>query len=181
MGNLPLTRTVTLTPSDPVPSNLLNELQDRAIITSGAQDIFIGADAFSDSGVGSGTATLSTANIWTFVNDRIIILALMLPVGTTITDLRISANRGSGTTQLGAIQRRSFGDGGFAFISNVIETDISFLPTAGVWTIGPGPFAPSARPAPYTTITGAYYFLRVQQGGTGTSQFDGVRLSIQGP
>jgi hypothetical protein len=31
MGNLPFARTITLGPDDPVPSNLLNELQDMAI------------------------------------------------------------------------------------------------------------------------------------------------------
>jgi hypothetical protein len=31
MGNLPSSRTITLTPSDPVPSSLLNELQDQTI------------------------------------------------------------------------------------------------------------------------------------------------------
>lgn len=147
------------------------------ILAGGPQDVFVGADAFSDAGIGSGYA-LRAVSQWTFVNDRRLSINLSLPAGTVITDLRISANRGSGTTQFGFIQRRTFGDGGYGSTSNVIETDISFFPQSGVWTIGPGPVSPSAHPAPYTVVLGSYYTLFVQQGGVGTSLFDGVRLSI---
>lgn len=169
-----------MTPSDPVPSALLNELQDRDIVTSGPRDIFIGGDAFFDLS-GAGSATLNNTGSWTIVNYRTIATGLVLPAGTVVNDIRLSSNQGTGTFIFASITRRSFGDGGAA--ANGGNTGIimatSEILTHGSWTISPA--SGSILPGPITIQSGYYYTLYIDQAGTGTSLSDGVKLTIEGP
>src|SRR3954469_10026954 len=133
MGNLPISRTITLTPADPVPSALLDELQDRDIASSGTRKIFIAAAAFCDSGSGSGAGTAALNNdVWTLTNAREVSTSLSLPVGTTITNIRLSVNRAVGSSPGASVRKRDFGTGGGAGV-DVLATG-AVVPTA-TWTI----------------------------------------------
>lgn len=172
LGNLPVTRTVALTPGDPVPSNVINELQDRDIASNGPRDIYISGAEFCDDLVGSGTAVYGTGGIWT-LGDRHIRAPLVLPVGSTILDVRISVNSTSGHFPLARIQRRSFGDGGALFDGDAITSGTK--PAAGSWGI-------SSQGGSSVILGGFIYTIMLQTGGgAGTTLFDGVKLTIQDP
>ena len=127
MGNLPNSRSYTLGDNDPVPSPLLDELQDIAIAGSfKARTVNIGGEAFC---VDEGAPT-RLGSLWTFRNNRGIVgnpftvpndpswdrlaCELRMPVGVTIRSIKWSAHVHNDTLRI-FVTKRSFGDGGVTF------------------------------------------------------------------
>jgi len=173
MGNLPALRTTTVDDSDPVPSGLLNELQDRDIAVNGPRTLIIGGAAFCDDSFAGGTAT-RLDSVWTLTaggGGAKVIADLHLPPGVKIIEVRVSGNLKVGETVQNRVFRRSIGDGGLTQ-GNVLN--ITSNPATGAWTLSPNPAFP-----PIEIQDGFLYELTIAT-FTGTPfLFDGVRLVIQ--
>jgi hypothetical protein len=173
MGNLPASRTATVDDSDPVPSGLLNELQDRDIAVNGPRPLIIGGAAFCDDSFAGGTAT-RLDSVWTLTaggGGAKVIADLHLPPGTKIIEVRVSGNLKVGENLQNRVFRRSIGDGG-ATQGNVLN--ITSNPATGAWTLSANPVFP-----PIEIEDGFLYELSIATFTGSPFLFDGVRLVIQ--
>ena len=126
MGNLPNAVTIVLGDNDPVPSSLLNELQEIAVAGNyKPQTLNIGGEAFCiDLGAPTRVGSLWTfqvrginGNPFTVPNDAShnrLAYAIPLPVGTTIRSIKWSAHVHNDTLRI-FVGKRSIGDGGVTF------------------------------------------------------------------
>lgn len=175
MGNLPTSRTLTLVSSDPIPSALLNELQDQHVGSKHPnRPLFIGG---ADWVVDAGTAT-RVGNVWTFptTGTNRLVACLKLWPGTRISNLLWSYNRNSNNVSGEfdiSLARRSFGDGGATtatVTSGVVSSGTGF--TTRDSTVDGG--------IPHTILDGFYYLLSFTSttAFSGAPSFDGVKVAF---
>ena len=173
MGNLPFSRTVTLNPSDPVPSSLLDELQDKIISGSyNDQELIIGHDAFVlDSGSGT-----KTGDEWTLSGGSGFIQApLRLPVGTLVKSGTFSTRTVTiGVSASVSVMTKTYGSGGaYAGIST------SSINSSGAYTTTALGLASGV--STFTILSNTLYVLRMTLGGSGDLRLEGARLIINRP
>ncbi|HKQ65972.1 MAG TPA: hypothetical protein VJZ73_13240 [Methylomirabilota bacterium] len=199
MGNLPNSRTITVDNSDPVPSGLLDELQDIAIAGSFApRTVNIGGEEFCiDLGAPTRVGSLWTfqtrginGNPFTVPNDAShnrLAHTLELPVGVTVRSISWSAHVHNDTLRT-FVTKRSIGDGGVTFFSLPPGTPVAgqtFFATAGgvFWSGGSSWFlhtlsADFVHPTEIPIEAGFIYTAYAETWGTtGTPcQFDGLQI-----
>jgi hypothetical protein len=106
---LPTTRDLTLSPSDPVPSALLNTLQDQII--GGKHPTFETPIAACDFALeAGGTASLNNGQ-WTFGAVSVIDAACRVRAGEKIVQAVVECNRGGAGTIIVSLVRRANGSG----------------------------------------------------------------------
>lgn len=149
----------------------LSKFSASVDIPSGPLDIYVSAVDFRDDFLGSGTATYSAGGMWTLVGQKTLRTALMLPVGMSIVDLQYSVNRASGQTSAALISSKSFGSGA---AGNLVVIGGS-QPAPGTWGTSTG-ISPGT---PHQIQPGFIYTLTFGTVGTGTTLFDGVRITVQ--
>lgn len=198
MGNLPNSRTINVDDSDPVPSGLLDEIQDNLIAGSfKEQTLNIGGEDFCiDLGAPTRLGSLWTfrtrginGNPFTVPNDASwdrLIAPLPLPVGVRVTSIAWSAHVHNDNLRI-VVFKRSIGDGGVTFIALppgvVVAGQTYFGGPGGSFYSGgsswflhvlPDAFTPTVIPieAGFNYIIGAETW-----GTTGTpAEFDGVEI-----
>lgn len=180
LGNLPLSRTVTLNPGDPWPSSLGNELQDASIKgTKGLQTAIIGGDAFCLSR-GSVTKGFGASSVvWTFPTSSEaeigFSLSTLIPVGGILKDISLSWRKNS--TSAGQLQAQTIA---YVFpgvsVSNVAAFTVS-APTGVTTVLTAMPGSPDLTFAANTAYSLTVAGFTAAGGGsnfTGTPTFEGA-------
>jgi len=106
MGNLPLSRTITLGPDDPIPSDLLNEIQDVLISGDGTnKTIVIPASAASATQSAGDSGAQPNGGSWNFqqfgtttATALYVYYPITLPVGVRIKSWSLSLNKQTNNT-----------------------------------------------------------------------------------
>lgn len=105
MGLLPAARTVTLGPDDPVPSALLNELQDVLIADHATKTHVISASAASAQQSGADTGATPNGGNWNFIQLNTTIATALyvyypvtLPAGSTIRSWALGGTKNTNNT-----------------------------------------------------------------------------------
>lgn len=147
MGNLPVSRSLTLSPSDPIPSALLNEIQDAVI---GAKHptaaIVVPASSFC---LVSGTATLADG-VWTMTSNTPVLEAgIGIPGGDTVVAILgfyIRHSSVTGSTYRLRLRKRIVDTGLPGTASDIVDTTenngVNF-PNLDHWLV-------NSAPLPYT-------------------------------
>lgn len=176
MGNLPNSRTDTFVAGDPVPPNILNELQDMIIGGNYKQvPIFIPPASFQ---LASGAATRPThtsGNVdWIFPTGSNVEVncGLALPVGTIIDDVLWSVLNGDVT--IGLFQMTFAGNS--ASDIQIVSSGGAVIGTFSLAASGTGHFGMAL---PHTVTDGFSYVLAMLSNAhTPANKLTGVKLLV---
>lgn len=177
MGNLPLNRTASLGPDDPVPSALLNEIQDMIELGAhGPKFIVLGGESFS---LRLGTGTEVDGH-WTFsAVPAVLRCNLPLPAGATVTSLFTWASAGGAGTITSKFRRKNlFGTGGPPLVPGAASDIASDAKTGtyGASILIADPGTPYVVPA-VTIGTHYSHWLEIQAGNTANT-FEGAVIAF---
>lgn len=180
MGNLPNSRTITVDDSDPVPSGLLNELQDNIVANSlKLQTMNVGGeDLCVDLGAPTRAGSLWTFPIGAVLNattnppDERLLWPIRLPVGMRVVDIFVSSNVGNSSMKI-SIVKRSIGDGGVT-VATLFPTLYS---GGGGWALN----GVVGGPATFNVLAGFSYTLKIENWHSGPAfplplLVDGVQI-----
>jgi hypothetical protein len=174
MGNLPTARTITLVNGDPLPPDLINEMQDQfGKLTDDDKPLFIAADGFCLVNAAAGAPALtwtSAGAVWSLPGDNTVSHSLDLRVGTIITGISVSSNRPLLGPATAYLTRRSFGDGGVTF--GVVAS--KSITVSGAWSN-----TAFSAGLPYQILDGFLYSLvyEVPLGAPSPVLFDGFKIT----
>ena len=145
--NLPTARSLTLAATDPVPSALLNEVQDQFVGAKHPQlEVPVPACEWQ---LESGGAASLGAGIWTFGAASNISAPIRAPIGTRIVTANIDCDRGgSGSITFYLLER-------IGAAAATIVTSVAITTGTGRSVI------PFAVPCNKLMVSGSQYFLRV--------------------
>lgn len=162
---LPLVRDLTINPTDPVPSSLLNKLQDMVIGAKfGPTPVSLGGSAFQV--IGAATPLLNAGGLWTFSAAGLLSSGLRLAEGTKITALTWAYNRGgAGTMQLRLYKRNILGGGA------AVSLDLT--------TINAGTGYTTTTKNPNYTVEVGYEVSLVADCDNAAHQFGGAAIVIE--
>jgi hypothetical protein len=144
---LPTTRDITLSPDDPVPSALLNTLQDQII--GGKHPIFEIPIAACDFAPEAGSSASLGNGQWTFGAVSVVAAACRVRAGAKIVQAVVEVNRGGAGTIIFSLLRRANGSGVAVAIGTVSLTTGTGLATMSL-------------SANYQVLPGEQVYLRVE-------------------
>lgn len=146
---LPTTRDITLSPLDPVPSSLLNTLQDQII--GGKHPIFENVIAACEFLPEAGSAANLGNGVWTFGAVSVLQAPCRVRAQEKIVQAVVEVNRGGAGSIIVSLNKRITGS---AVVSTIITTTIN---------TGTGLVLATLSPAGgYQAAAGEQLFLRVE-------------------